>query len=762
MQTSSLYRLNSSRMVKFVLFFAVWLVIIIFFNYQKAHAAISLNPDPGGWIPASERNYLMNCDSYPDNPAMNAWVSPTGWSGSYASAAPFFVNSSSQAIGLRINFAGAVCRSNNVVAATNFHVAPQPGMSPIPDKLLNYNPTRSTPGTYRFDFAEFTYLPPGGFTASGWYNVPVPIQKINWFVPAPPFRCVGSGGTRSGLSDFGPCYSQPLTVPVYVALVNPDNAPTGTATPPSCTSQIINGSASDADSPGTNIDVHIYADAPAGSPGSVGIGSFATSGPGHNFSANVGGTMSRGPRTFYVYAIGVNGSGLANGNNPLIATVIRPACAGTCSISQSTGVMGATYEVTVTINDLVSSPSTPIGRYSVNFNGPGSPTSPDATGNMTGSQAFSTWTGNTPSAPGNYGVSATVNFIDIGTSVTCTGMSNITVFLKPYLKAYGGEVLSGGGFNVGGTCTVPSPTSPAPIGGFGSVQAFTSQNGSGQYVGSSSQLTVSSLLQVNEFYSNSQAGNTSPKSLTIANTGTAEGNSTYGGGSKNTQCITDYYNTTQDPSISSAITNFGSALTGAPGRKQYTVSGDLTIGTGVIPRNHQIAVYVDGDVFINGNISYQTGASNISELPNLYIIAKGNIYIDNDVTNIDGTFIAQTDGPDVNDKGNIYTCTDSNATLFPAAKLATACDKQLVVNGGLIAQEVRFLRTAGSIDTSTSSVETPSYSNGTGTGAAEVINYTPEVYLAPSPLRNPNATNTNTGSAGAGRYDAIKSLPPIY
>ena len=334
--------------------------------------------------------------------------------------------------------------------------------------------------------------------------------------------------------------------------------------------------------------------------------------------------------------------------------------------------------------------------------------------------------------------------------------------LKPYLKAYGGEVLSGGGFNVGGTCTVPSPTSPAPIGGFGSVQAFTSQNGSGQYVGSSSQLTVSSLLQVNEFYSNSQAGNTSPKSLTIANTGTAEGNSTYGGGSKNTQCITDYYNTTQDPSISSAITNFGSALTGAPGRKQYTVSGDLTIGTGVIPRNHQIAVYVDGDVFINGNISYQTGASNISELPNLYIIAKGNIYIDNDVTNIDGTFIAQTDGPDVNDKGNIYTCTDSNATLFPAAKLATACDKQLVVNGGLIAQEVRFLRTAGSIDTSTSSVETPSYSNGTGTGAAEVINYTPEVYLAPSPLRNPNATNTNTGSAGAGRYDAIKSLPPIY
>ena len=92
-QTSSLYRLNSSRMVKFVLFFAVWLMIILFFNYQKAHATISLNPDPGGWIPAGERNYLMNCDSYPENPAMNAWVSPTGWSGSYASAAPFFVNS---------------------------------------------------------------------------------------------------------------------------------------------------------------------------------------------------------------------------------------------------------------------------------------------------------------------------------------------------------------------------------------------------------------------------------------------------------------------------------------------------------------------------------------------------------------------------------------------------------------------------------------------------------------------------------------------
>ena len=85
----------------------------------------------------------------------------------------------------------------------------------------------------------------------------------------------------------------------------------------------------------------------------------------------------------------------------------------------------------------------------------------------------------------------------------------------------------------------------------------------------------------------------------------------------------------------------------------------------------------------------------------------------------------------------------------------------LVVNGALVAQEVKLMRTINSLNQS-SLLESPNdFNAGTGPNlkAAEVINYTPEIYLAPSPLKDPNSSSS---ASGVQPYDAIFSLPPVF
>lgn len=172
---------------------------------------------------------------------------------------------------------------------------------------------------------------------------------------------------------------------------------------------------------------------------------------------------------------------------------------------------------------------------------------------------------------------------------------------------------------------------------------------------------------------------------------------------------------------------------------------------------------------------------NRAALPYLVIIACGTIKIDNDVSRIDAVLIAQpgrmVGGRCVNDastpasSGTIYTCTNQSGVLYLADTLYNECSgtastgdtRQLTINGALIARRVKFQRVFGSLN-GAAAREKPNFGTGRPDGsnsisAAEIINYTPEVYMAPSPLRHPSGTNS---SSTAGRYDAITGLPPIY
>lgn len=205
-----------------------------------------------------------------------------------------------------------------------------------------------------------------------------------------------------------------------------------------------------------------------------------------------------------------------------------------------------------------------------------------------------------------------------------------------------------------------------------------------------------------------------------------------------------------------------SAITGTPlnwssitnDDKQYSYTGKLSI-----PANNSYSgkatIYVDGDVYISGNIVYANSNawSNASDIPRLIIRAKGNIYISSTVNRLDGVYIAKPTSSTAG--GAIYTCADTaanNGVGYSDSQLWDSCGgsapltpaNSLTVYGVFIANKINLLRTAGSLR-----------SAGTIDGAAEKFYLSPEIYL--------NGTNlyTNSSSSGVLPYDAIYNLPPV-
>jgi len=343
---------------------------------------------------------------------------------------------------------------------------------------------------------------------------------------------------------------------------------------------------------------------------------------------------------------------------------------------------------------------------------------------------------------------------------------------KSYLKTYGGETWAGGSFPTtaagsgytAGQCTTPDN-------GRIYTYAATEYVGGTTYRGSSSQFAVAAFLGITDtgndagYYSASARPygtvNTWPaKGLTFANTG----GGTYGSPSGMAQCMVDFYGKTVNFSIPAQTTIPASFSTGM---QRIMLSGDQTIGSLTINNNQQVAIYVDGDVYLNGNITFGGARTTAEQLPYFALIVRGNIYIDNDVTRLDGVYVAQptqfipdltVTGVDTVTKGTIYTCVQGSNVLYTNATIYANCSNQLVVNGSLIAQNVKFLRTFGTLKDG-SAGELPSFATGSGTQAAEVINYSPEQYLAPSPLKNPA---DGTGDSSQDNYSSISTLPPLY
>jgi hypothetical protein len=125
---------------------------------------------------------------------------------------------------------------------------------------------------------------------------------------------------------------------------------------------------------------------------------------------------------------------------------------------------------------------------------------------------------------------------------------------------------------------------------------------------------------------------------------------------------------------------------------------NLTLGATTINDGQSVYLNVNGNVYINGPITYSganAGSWNPNNVPSFILnVTGGNIYIAPGVGELDGLYVAEPNG---SSGGIIYTCGQSDFTPMGGSTLYTGCNKQLTVYGSFEAQSVHMMRTYGSL-----------------------------------------------------------------
>jgi len=334
----------------------------------------------------------------------------------------------------------------------------------------------------------------------------------------------------------------------------------------------------------------------------------------------------------------------------------------------------------------------------------------------------------------------------------------------PYVKTFGADVFAGGWFSTNTTnCAANYQNNQTSASGDnGGILTYAKTSGSNAAGGASSQYGAFALGNIDGpaspdgFYSaGAQAGSLRVSYLSFANSVNGQWGGQFEGGSNQGHCIPDYY-TSKQTNISAypsgiSVDNLGSG--------NYTIDASggtytLSLGSGTIPAGKNIALFVNGSVYINGNITY--AAHNPANVPKFAIVAKGNIYIAHNVGQLTGWYIAQPSGSgalatDEND-GVIWDCDDNDqANAVVATWIQSNCGSKLTINGALIAKHVNLHRINGDVATAGTGEDTLAGANGSN-NVSEVINYTPDMVIG-GPFFNASSSYN---------LDSLVSLPPVY
>ncbi len=333
---------------------------------------------------------------------------------------------------------------------------------------------------------------------------------------------------------------------------------------------------------------------------------------------------------------------------------------------------------------------------------------------------------------------------------------------KPYFKVSGADILTGGGFDNGSTACQPDasyqapdklpPDTTNPEDYFkGAILAFSKASTPGA-LGASSQFAALSLGLIegtdsgnkNYGFATGQP-NTNKSALSFAGVSKTGYPPTFWGGffegadKKGTvlhqsHCVPDYYQTKQSKpkSIKGDLDNF-SSLT----ELQYllTPSGNFSnIRSGTVKAGQNLTIFVDGNVYITGNISYEGRSKyDANNPPKFAMVAKGNIFIGKDVTQLDGFYIAQPGG------GELSTCRDASRDPYTGIEVNQNCRQPLVINGALASKKINLLRVRGDVDDNDN--------------VAEQFHYTPEMVVG-GPFFGQGSSN--------GKIESLVSLPPVF
>ena len=183
----------------------------------------------------------------------------------------------------------------------------------------------------------------------------------------------------------------------------------------------------------------------------------------------------------------------------------------------------------------------------------------------------------------------------------------------------------------------------------------------------------------------------------------------------------------------------------------YTVTSPTTKISGEVGAGRSVIIKSKGTVVIDGDVTYaQSSHHKPSDITQLVIVAK-NIIIKDTVSRVDAWLIA-TPNPANTQGGIVSTCeTEDKPNLtdgYTNGLSASVCNKELHINGPILARELQLRRTFGA-------EPTPGDTTGTGYGrAAETINMRADAYLW--------AANYISNTTGNIATDHTIELPPRY
>lgn len=318
---------------------------------------------------------------------------------------------------------------------------------------------------------------------------------------------------------------------------------------------------------------------------------------------------------------------------------------------------------------------------------------------------------------------------------------------KPYFKVKGGDVFTGGWFsdtNDDSYCLdnyqAPSFDDLASSFQKGGIFAFAGggKGASSQYAAYSTGLIDGADgAALYGFYTQLA----SKSNLSFANSSNNLNSADWGGYFEGTtqqqHCVDDYFNTKQNSPTAGSI-NWGQS-------GQYKVNG-TTIGGVTIGAGENITVFVDGDLYINNNITYP-GASSYTDgnVPKFALVVMGNIYIAPNVNRLDGLYIAQPNLSNIDNTGVIWTCNDGSGSNYNFRTVNANCKTPLTFNGAVIAKQMNLWRVNDGLNSA--NPDNP----------AEIFNYTPEMVIG-NAFFGLTSSSTNAGYT----VESVTSLPPVY
>lgn len=296
---------------------------------------------------------------------------------------------------------------------------------------------------------------------------------------------------------------------------------------------------------------------------------------------------------------------------------------------------------------------------------------------------------------------------------------------KPYVRFYGQDVFAGGNF--------PNETQTN-----GGIDANYRANA----IGSGVEYAAFALGSIDRFASNNMKTDGAFDLLNFASTPT-KGN--FGA----EHVATDYFanmplNVRELPTTGSVdVSSINNESVHYNGNVSLDASSALAPGT-------SRTLFVDGDVVIRNNITYTNWGTDINAIPNFRLFVKGNIYIASNVGQIDGLLVAQP--TETANTGQLHTCTQPNGSPYATTDgaLWNNCGSKLTINGAVVAQKVKWLRTFRTLSDALSGGLEPYNS----TNATEVINTSPEIYFG-------RPADPPIGGDTSGKYDSYQALPPI-